>query len=126
MPVGAYYIKLSQLYEGEAQIGADGIPNFRFVEAKLIVKDQSDNSLGILSPQRRIYSNFEDQTFAEVATRFSLGKEIYAILLGIDQNGRATLAVNINPLVNWLWIGSAFLSIFPFFGLKRVRRVTES
>jgi len=122
-PIGLYQIKLNQLYEGESQIGADGKPNFRFVEAELIVADKDGVPLGVLSPQRRLYANFEDQTYAQVDTLFSLGREVYATLLGIDENARATLTIHVNPLVNWLWIGGTIMCIFPFFGLRRVRRM---
>jgi|GEM_PF-292248 len=121
--IGSYQIKLNQLYEGESQIGADGKPNVRFVEAELLVGDKNGAPLGVLSPQRRLYTNFENQTYAEVDTLFSLGKELYATLLSIDESGRATLTVNVNPLVNWLWIGGTVMCIFPFFGLRRVRRM---
>jgi cytochrome c-type biogenesis protein CcmF len=121
--IGSYQIKLNQLYEGESRVGTDGTPNVRFIEAELIVGDKNGAPLGVLSPQRRLYANFESQTYAEVDTLFSLGKEIYATLLSIDESGRATLTVNVNPLVNWLWIGGTVMCIFPFFGLRRVRRM---
>jgi cytochrome c-type biogenesis protein CcmF len=89
----------------------------------LIVLNQSGKPLGVLAPQRRLYANFEEQNYAHIDTLFSLGKEVYALLLGIDANARATVAININPLVNWLWIGGTLLCLFPFFGLKRVRRM---
>lgn len=120
---GNYLIKLNQLYEGESQIGADGNPNFRFLEAELLIADKNGKALGMLAPQRRLYTNFETQTYAEVDTLFSLGNEIYATLLSVDENSRATLMVNINPLVNWLWIGGTIMCLFPFLSLKRVRRV---
>jgi len=123
LPAGSYQIRLNQLYEGESRINADGIPNFRFVEVELIVLNQSGKPLGVLAPQRRLYANFEEQNYAHIDTLFSLGKEVYALLLGIDANARATVAININPLVNWLWIGGTLLCLFPFFGLKRVRRM---
>jgi cytochrome c-type biogenesis protein CcmF len=54
--IGSYQIKLNQLYEGESQIGADGKPNVRFVEAELIVANKNGAPLGVLSPQRRLYT----------------------------------------------------------------------
>ena len=60
-----------------------------------------------------------------MSTIFSLGNEIYATLLSVDEQGTATLAVNVNPLVNWLWIGGILMCLFPFFGLARVRRLKE-
>ncbi len=123
--VGEYTVLLNQLYEGESQIGPDGKPNYRFLEAELFIGDKNGKMLGTLSPQRRLYANFENQTYAEVSTIFSLGNEIYATLLSVDEQGTATLAVNVNPLVNWLWIGGILMCLFPFFGLARVRRLKE-
>ena len=123
--VGEYTVLLNQLYEGESQIGPNGKPNFHFLEAELFVTDKDGKFLGKLSPQRRLYANFENQTYAEVSTIFSLGKEIYATLLSVDENGKATLAVNVNPLVNWLWIGGILMCLFPFLSLTRVRRLKE-
>lgn len=123
--IGDYQITLNELYEGESQIGPDGKPNFRFLEAELLVADSGGAILGKLSPQRRLYTNFENQTYAEVSTLFSLGNEIYATLLSVNEQNRATLAVNINPLVNWLWIGGTLMCLFPFVGLSRVRRLKE-
>ena len=124
-PAGAFQIGLNELYEGESRIRDDGAPNFRFIEAELVIMDHNGKQLGVMAPQRRLYANFEEQSYAHVVTRFSLGNEVYAILLGIDANHRATVAININPLVNWLWIGGAFMSLFPFFSLQRVRRMKE-
>lgn len=120
--VGNYTVLLNQLYEGESQIGPSGKPNFQFLEAELLVTDSSGKFLGKLSPQRRLYANFENQTYAEVSTIFSLGNEIYATLLSVDDKGKAALAVNVNPLVNWLWIGGILLCLFPLFSLAGVRR----
>lgn len=122
---GSYYVILNELYEGEGQIGRDGRPNFRFIEAELLVTDEHGKPTGKLAPQRRLYTNFENQTYAEVSTLFSLGNEIYATLLSVDGNGRAVIQLNINPLVNWLWIGGTIMCLFPFLGLSRVRRQKE-
>ncbi len=123
--VGDYSVLLNELYEGESQIGPNGKPNYHFLEAELLVIDKNGKFLGKLSPQRRLYANFENQTYAEVGTIFSLGNEIYATLLSVDDQGKATLAVNINPLVNWLWIGGILMCLFPLFSLARVRRLEE-
>ncbi len=78
--------------------------------------------IGKTSPQRRIYSNFDDRAYSEAATIFSLGNEFYATLLGVDANGRATLRLNVTPLVNWIWIGSVIMSIVPIIALRRRKK----
>ncbi|MDR0339855.1 MAG: heme lyase CcmF/NrfE family subunit, partial [Desulfovibrio sp.] len=119
---GDYHITLNELYEGQSEPGPDGKPNYIFIEAELMVRNKAGGLIGKLSPQRRLYANFESQSYAEVDTLFSLNNEIYATLAGLDANNRATVAVNVNPLVNWLWIGGALMSLFPFGGLARIRR----
>ncbi len=123
--VGSYTITLNELYEGESQIEAGGKPNYIFIEAELLIASDTGKALGKLSPQRRLYTNFENQTYAEVSTLFSLGNEIYATLMSVDDSSRASLAVHINPLVNWLWIGGTLMCLFPFIGLARVKRLRE-
>lgn len=122
---GKYRVMLNEMYEGESQVGPDGRPNFIFLEAELLVTDSDGNYLGTLSPQLRQYSNFSNQRFTEVSTRFSLGNELYATLHGVDQQFRASVMFNINPLVNWLWIGGTLMCLFPFAGLGRIRRPRE-
>jgi cytochrome c-type biogenesis protein CcmF len=124
--VDGYTVLLHELYEGESPPGPDGRPNFRFLEAELLVTEKSGAVVGGLSPQRRLYANFETQTYAEVSTLFSLGNELYATLLSIDGQNRATIALNVNPLINWLWIGGTLMCVFPFVGLTRVRRMRET
>jgi len=124
--IGDYRLRLHELYEGESAKGPSGKPNYVFIEAEILVTDVDGKPLGKLAPQRRLYANFDQQTYAEVSTRFSLGNEIYATLLKIDEENKATLMVNINPLVNWLWIGGTLMCLFPFLGLRRVSRERES
>lgn len=109
--VDSYDVHFKALYEGEA-------PNYTFLEAELVVS-KDGKEVGVVSPQRRLYSNFDNRAFSEAATIPSLGNELYATLLGVDAQGRATLALNVNPLVNWIWIGSTIMCILPFFGLRR-------
>ena len=119
-----YRFHLTQIYEGAGQFDNAGRPNYQYIEAELLVSRDGKKE-GILSPQRRLYSNFEKQTFSEVATLFSLGTEVYATFTSLDEQGRALISVHINPLVNWLWIGGILLCLFPFLGLGRAGRIRD-
>ncbi|MDR2800098.1 MAG: cytochrome c biogenesis protein CcsA [Desulfovibrio sp.] len=117
---GGYRVAVNELYEGESRIGADGSPGYRFLEAEILVSSNKGAKVGKLSPQRRFYAKFERQSYAEAATIFSPGEEIYAVLLGIDEEKQtASLAVNINPLVNWIWFGGTLMCLFPLVLLRR-------
>ncbi len=82
--------------------------------------------VGLMRPDKRIYKNFEQSQFAEVATIFSLGDELYSTLLGFTKDGRASFKISVNPLVNWIWIGGTIMCVLPFFVLRRIRRPEES
>jgi cytochrome c-type biogenesis protein CcmF len=119
---GQYRVTVKELYEGESRIGADGRPGYRFVEAELRVASNDGVPLGTLSPQRRLYAKFEQQSFAEAVTLFGPGDELYAVLLGIDERTmKASLSFNVNPLVNWIWLGGILMCVFPLVGLTTKR-----
>ncbi|EPR31465.1 cytochrome c assembly protein [Alkalidesulfovibrio alkalitolerans DSM 16529] len=77
--------------------------------------------VGVLRPERRIYRNF-DQPFAEVEVIPSLGKELYAVLLAVDRQHRASFKLSVNPLVNWVWIGSTLMCLAGFLCMRGVHR----
>ncbi|MBQ3170638.1 MAG: heme lyase CcmF/NrfE family subunit, partial [Mailhella sp.] len=111
--VGPYSVTLSNMYEGR---GA----NFDYIEAELQVS-KDGKVVSVLSPQRRLYDKWQRSAFSEATTYPSLGSEFYATLLGVSGDS-AVLRMSSNPLVNWLWIGGALMSLAPFIGLTRKRR----
>ncbi len=113
MVVGDYTVGVVDVSDGRGR-------GHEYLEARLQVTDAQDTLVGLLAPQRRIYDNFSGMQFSEVDTIFSLTNEIYATLLGLDTNGKVTLQLSINPLVNWLWIGGILMCVFPFLGLRRL------
>jgi cytochrome c-type biogenesis protein CcmF len=111
--VGPYAVTLSNMYEGRG-------PNYEYIEAELqIVKD--GKVVDVLLPQRRLYDKWQRSAFSEATTHPSLGSEFYATLLGMSGEN-AVLRMSANPLVNWLWIGGALMSLAPFLALSRKRR----
>ncbi len=116
--IGEYTITLNQLYEGRAS-------TFEFLEAELLVV-KGVVVQGTVAPQKRIYNKFGSQSFSEVGTLPSLGNEIYATLFGLEGNNIAVLRVSINPLVNWIWIGSLLMCLFPFIALQSPKRKEAS
>jgi len=114
--VGAYEIRLTKITDGEA-------PGYHFLAARLSVFKEG-KQVGEIAPERRIYEKFGRQQFAEVDTIFSMGNEVYASLLGLEsvkpgQEPRVTVKVSVHPLVNWLWVGSTLMCLFPFIALRR-------
>ncbi|MCR5563263.1 MAG: cytochrome c biogenesis protein CcsA [Desulfovibrio sp.] len=80
------------------------------------------DALGTLAPERRIYDKFGSMQFSQVDTIPGPGDELYASLMGMDDAGRAHLRFSIKPLVNWLWVGGAIMSLLPLMGLARRRK----
>ncbi len=72
--------------------------------------EKNGKNLGSLYPERRFYRNF-DQPFAEAAVIPGLGDELYATLLGFNQDGQVRVQVRINPGVNWIWIGGTIMCL---------------
>ena len=111
MTIGDVTVTLKNLFEGTQ-------PGYHFLEAQLEVR-RVDAVIGELTPQRRIYDKFGNMQFTEVDVIPGLGNEVYASLLGLDQEGRAYVKISLEPLVNWLWIGGTLLCLFPLLMLRR-------
>jgi len=115
LELGGYRFTLENLYTGEA-------PDYHFYEAEIRVR-QKNADLGLLAPQHRQYAKYPGQNFLESDTYFSLGTELYASLLGVDEErGTADLRLSLNPLINWIWVGGTLLSLAPIAGLLLSRR----
>ncbi|WP_028574606.1 heme lyase CcmF/NrfE family subunit [Desulfonatronovibrio hydrogenovorans] len=100
-------------------------PGLAIYEARINVY-KGDERLGTLTPQRKLYRNF-DSPYAEVSVIPSLGNEIYSTILAFDQEKTITVKLNITPLVNWIWIGSFMVCLagFAIMGRVRVRKVED-
>lgn len=107
-----YTFTLKDLHQGET-------PGMIYLEAQLEVT-RGDKVLGMLKPQRRAYRKF-DSPFAEASTIPRMGDELYATLLGLAQDGKASLRLSTHPLINWMWVGGTLMCILPFLGLARPR-----
>jgi cytochrome c-type biogenesis protein CcmF len=115
--IGAYEVRLTRIADGDA-------PGYHFLAARLEVSKEG-KPVGELAPERRIYEKFGRQQFAEVDTIFSFGNELYASLMGLEQEirpgqePRVSVKVSVHPLVNWLWVGGTLMCLFPFIALRR-------
>jgi len=93
-------------------------PAMAVFQARIKV-ERNGKPVGELTPERRMYRGFE-QPFAEVSTIPGLGDEIYATVLAFQPDGKAVaVKASVNPLVNWIWIGSTVMCLLPFLGLTR-------
>lgn len=107
--VGGCIITLNSIQEGER-------PGYNFLQANLSAV-QDHEQLGALKPERRIYNKFGDMQFSEVDVLSSLGRDVYASLLGMDEEHRVLVKISLEPLVNWIWIGGTLMCLLPLLGL---------
>ena len=116
--LGSYELVLKGLQQGRQ-------PGYEFLLAEIEVR-KNGRAVGVLRPEKRAYDKFGGMFFTEVDVIPSLGEELYASLSGLDGQGRAIAKVSIEPLVNWLWIGGALLSLMPLLVLRRRRSKAEA
>ncbi len=107
--LAGYVITLKSVEEGER-------PGYNFLQAVLNAS-QDQKPLGILKPERRIYEKFGDMQFSEVDVMVGLGEDLYASLLGMDEEHRVLVKISLEPLVNWIWIGGALMCLLPLAGI---------
>ncbi|TVM33084.1 heme lyase CcmF/NrfE family subunit [Oceanidesulfovibrio marinus] len=111
-----YTFTLKDIVQGEK-------PDMIYLEAQIEVS-KDGKAVGMLAPQRRVYRKFE-QPFAEASTIPGLGDELYGTLLGLSQQGKASLKLSVHPLINWIWIGGTLMCLLPFLGLTRPKDTAE-
>lgn len=95
--------------------------DYEYLRATLEVLDRDGNVVSVLNPEKRAYDKFQGMMFSEVDVAASFGKEVYASVSGLDSRGRTVVQVSIEPMVSWLWLGGAVMSILPLFNLARRR-----
>ncbi len=115
--VGPYTITLTQVSDG-AEAGYD------YLRADLKISSDK-NTVGVLSPERRMYAKFGNMQFSEVDVISSLSEDIYASLLGMDEDYKVLVKISLEPLVNWIWIGGVLLCILPLVGISAARKKSE-
>jgi len=101
LQLSGYTIKYKEVASWD-DIGAQ----VNYTRAVVEVYDKNGNLLGNLHPRKDLY--FDGQPMTIPGQLASLKDEVYVLLIDwepIDQAG-TTFKIFVNPLVNWLWIGS--------------------
>ena len=81
------------------------------VTAATLTVFNGGDRIAVLTPQRNFHKTHPDQPMTEVAIRSTMVEDLYIILAGLGEDGTANFRVIINPLMMWMWIGSAVLSL---------------
>lgn len=107
--VGPYMLTLSQVSDGTGK-------DFDYLKATLKV-EMDGKTIGEVTPERRMYAKFGDMQFSEVSIISTIGEDVYASLLGMDEDYRVLVRISLEPMINMLWIGAWIMCILPLFGL---------
>jgi cytochrome c-type biogenesis protein CcmF len=82
--------------------------------AKIVKLDVKKNGkkFHIMEPEKRFYTDQNNQPHSEVAVKTTLNEDFYIVLGDVDlKTGLATMKVRINPMVTWVWLGTFVLLI---------------
>jgi cytochrome c-type biogenesis protein CcmF len=73
---------------------------------------QNGKEEGKVYPAKWMFRKHESQPTTEVAIRRGLLEDLYVVMPGFEAGTQtATVAVHVNPLVNWIWFGFGLLAI---------------
>ena len=99
---GAYSFRLAEVKNADN-------PNYASQTANIEVS-KSGQLLETMRPQRRFYHASQQPT-SDVAIRPRLKEDVYVVFAGVANDQTPVIQVFVNPLVNWVWIGT-FVVIF--------------
>ena len=101
MSVGDYSIKMAGYNEGQT-------PTYQYGQA--ILEAYKDGKLvRTLKPERRYFKTGNQQSTTVVALHSTPREDLYVVFAGMSEDSKAEIAVHVNPLVFWIWIGAAIM-----------------
>ncbi len=101
LKIGDYSIKLAGFEKGQTA-------NYEF--GKVILQAYKDGRLvRTLTPEKRIFKTGDRQSTTTVALYSTPKEDLYAVFAGVSGGAKYEIAVHLNPLVFWIWFGSAIM-----------------
>ena len=105
MQVGDYTLKMAGFREGEGS-------NYRYGQVTLEAF-KNGKLVRTLRPEQRVFNTHNGQTTTTVALYSTPKEDLYVVFAGRSEDGLVCqIKAYVNPLVFWLWFGSALM----FFG----------
>jgi cytochrome c-type biogenesis protein CcmF len=101
MRIGDYTLKMAGFRQGQTA-------NYQYGQAVLEAY-KNGNRISTLKPEKRIYQSNEQQSTTTVALHSTLKEDLYVVFAGISGDSKCEIKAYVNPLVFWLWFGSAIM-----------------
>jgi cytochrome c-type biogenesis protein CcmF len=102
MSVGDYSLKMAGFRQGQTS-------NYRYAQVTLEAY-KNGKHVGTLRPEQRTFETAEGQTTTTVALHSTPKEDLYVVLAGVSENSVVCqIKAFVNPLVFWLWVGSAVM-----------------
>lgn len=83
--------------------------HIRYQAALSVTRDGS--RVRMLRPEKNYYWMLDSPWVTEVAISSTVFEDLYVVLVSLDEDGRASFELVLNPLISWLWIGGALLLV---------------
>ncbi len=93
-------------------------PNFNVTEVALATTMNGKDNGVVRSAKRQYFGQFGpamtdrkplEQQSTEVGIKYTARQDLYVVLSGVTQDQVASVHINFNPLVVWVWIGGALM-----------------
>jgi cytochrome c-type biogenesis protein CcmF len=99
MRVGGYTLKMAGLREGRND-------DYQFGELHLEAY-KNGRLIQTLKPERRVYD--ARQTTTAIGIHSTPKEDLYVVYAGMTEDMRCEVKARVNPLVFWVWAGSALM-----------------
>jgi cytochrome c-type biogenesis protein CcmF len=99
--VGDYTLKFVDYREGQT-------PTYQYGQA-ILEASKDGRPVRTLKPERRIFQGANQQATTVVALHSTPKEDLYVVFAGMSEDSKAEIAVHVNPLVFWVWIGAAIM-----------------
>jgi cytochrome c-type biogenesis protein CcmF len=101
MTIGDYSLKMSGFKEGQTA-------NYQY--GRVTLEAYKDGKLvRTLEPEKRIFKTGNQQSTTNVALYSTPKEDLYVVFAGISGESKYEIMAHLNPLVFWIWFGSAIM-----------------
>jgi len=83
----------------------------KYVFSAVVSLFRDGRKVDVLTPEKNIHYKQAKQPVTEVSIYWNLLEDVYLILAGFEEDGRAAFRAVINPLVVWIWIGGVVMAV---------------